>query len=89
MARYHPYIDAVQWIGTNVTEIRQFVRSASGVISTTTIVGDTLEIVLANGEGRTAQLNDWIIQGGWTLAGTRGVTMMNPAQFAGLYELSI
>jgi hypothetical protein len=27
VTRYRPYVDAVQWTGTNVTEIRQFVRS--------------------------------------------------------------
>jgi hypothetical protein len=30
MVIYHPYVDAVQWLGTNVIEIRQFVR-ANGV----------------------------------------------------------
>jgi hypothetical protein len=27
MTRYRPFVDAVQWTGSNVTEIRQFVRA--------------------------------------------------------------
>lgn len=28
MAKFIPLVDAVQWLGTNITEIRQFIRAA-------------------------------------------------------------
>ena len=44
MARFRPYVDAVQWTGTNVIEVRQFVRTATGAINDAVIRDGVLYI---------------------------------------------
>lgn len=48
MARYVPYVDAVQWTGTNVIEIRQFVNATPDVISSAVIRDGILYLTPAN-----------------------------------------
>lgn len=42
MTKYRPFIQAVQWTGTNVTEIRQFVRANTGTINDAVITNGIL-----------------------------------------------
>jgi len=49
MARYLPFVDAIQWTGTNVTEIRQFVRANPGVINDAVIREGVLFLTVTPG----------------------------------------
>ena len=45
MAIFRPYVEAVQWTGTNVIEIRQFVRANQGFMNDAVIDGGVLYLV--------------------------------------------
>jgi hypothetical protein len=87
MAKFRPYVEAVQWIGTNVTEIRQFVRSNAGLV-TEAVIRDGVLYLEANpvkGVGLTTvpimvPLNSWAVRVGGTM------TAMTPEEFVALYE---
>jgi hypothetical protein len=63
MTRYRAYVEAIQWIGTNVIEMRQFVRANSDSIDGAVIEGATLRLTsttggIVPGEAVVAQVND-------------------------------
>jgi hypothetical protein len=85
MVRYHSYVEALQWLGTNVIEVRQFVRANSDAIAGAVISGTELTLTspLGNIPGETVivQLNEWIV------CSQRHVSVMTPEAFAAQYEL--
>jgi len=90
MVRYLPYVEALQWLGTNVIEVRQFVRANSGVINNA-VIRDSVLYLEPTGVPVTTipgyapipvPVNNWIIRSGSTLL------TMDPTTFTQNYVLS-
>lgn len=86
MARYRPYIEAVQWTGTNLDEVEQFVTEHSDSITGGTVEGTVLTLTsplgIIPGETVAVQADQWVI------CQNRHVRIMTPEEFAALYELN-
>jgi hypothetical protein len=84
MARYRPYVDAVQWTGTNVTEIRQFVR-VSDVLGVPSISGTNLVLnyLLATDSPTIVAVGDWVVRSG------TAITTYSQAAFDARFEADI
>ena len=84
MAIYHPYVDAVQWLGTNVTEIRQFVRANAGLINSASVHADGVlylePTVGAESLAIPVNVNDWVVRSGVY------VFTLSPTVFAATYQ---
>jgi hypothetical protein len=87
MARYRPYVDAVQWIGTNVIEIRQFVRANTGVINDAVIVDGILILRPMAGDQLAAAIPVSVAVNEWVVINGGLVTAMNNTAFLAQYEL--
>ena len=69
MAIFRPYVDAIQWTGSNVTEIRQFVRASTGIINDAVIRNGVLYLTMspswpANEVLIAVPIGDWVIKSG-------------------------
>lgn len=89
MVRYRPYVDAVQWIGTNVTEIRQFVRANTGLINDAVIRDGVLYLVP---NSATAALGLPILDivvplNSWAVRANATISSYTTAEFDLLFEL--
>ena len=82
MVHYRPYVDAIQWLGTNIIPVRQFVNSSPGVIRTGVIrdgvlyitqVGSPIEIPVP--------VNNWLVRSGFE------VFTLEPTEFDLKYVL--
>ena len=70
MAIFRPFVEAVQWTGSNVTEIRQFVRSNQGYFNEVLIRLGVLYLRAAvpdpvSGTAEiTVPVNNWVVRSG-------------------------
>jgi hypothetical protein len=84
MPRYRPYVDAIQWLGNNVTQVRQFINAAPGAIRSATVregilyvaqVGSVIEIPVPQ--------NNWLVRR------ASEVFTLDPADFDSQYLLDL
>lgn len=91
MARYRPYVEAVQWTGINVIEIRQFIRANKGAVNDATIIDGVLVLFPVGAAPVVTPLvtisvpvNNWIVirEGGEILN-------LDTVSFLARYELAL
>lgn len=87
MTKYRPFINAVQWTGTNITEIRQFVRNSGGVINNATIVNGVLTLGQTPGDQLCPDIPIQVFVTDWVVITGKLVTKQTDADFVTLYEL--
>ena len=87
-ANFAPYVQALQWDGTNVTEMRQFVRNSGGAITEAGIRNGVLFL--------TPNIPDTLIGGlepievpvnNWVVISLGNVLSLTPTDFAARYKL--
>jgi hypothetical protein len=70
MAIFRPFVEAIQWLGTNVTEIRQFIRANQGYFNNAVIRDGVLYLQTFTPDPvvGTAEIpvpvNNWVIRSG-------------------------
>lgn len=68
MAIFHPFVEAVQWTGTNITEIRQFVRANQGYFNNAVIRDGVLYLQtfapdsIAGSAEIAVPVNNWVVR---------------------------
>lgn len=87
MTKYRPFINAVQWTGTNVTEIRQFVRASGGAINDATVIDGVLTLRQTPGDEIRPEPPIQIFVTEWAIITGTTVTKLPNAIFITLYEL--
>lgn len=87
MTKYRPFINAVQWTGTNVTEIRQFVRNSGGIINDATIINGVLTLRQTPGDEPRPDVPIQVFVTEWVVTTGIIVTKQTNADFVSLYEL--
>lgn len=90
MAKFVAYITAVQWLGTNVTEIRQIINASGGTIKTISIDSVTQTLTLHYDPELAAMgtlfspidvpVNNWVLADGAT------AFTLDPTTFAAKYS---
>lgn len=83
MTRFRPYVDAVQWTGSNVIEVRQFVRAVPGVIRDAVIRDGILYITQQGGIEFAVAVSSWLVRSGFE------VFAQDPTVFASAYEADV
>lgn len=82
MVRYLPYVDGIQWLGTNVIPVRQFINSAPGVIRSAVVRDGILYITQTNSSIEIpVPVNNWLIRQGMELF------TLEATDFVARYEL--
>lgn len=84
VVQYHPYVNAVQWLGTNITEIRQFIRASPDIVSATTDVNNNLLVTLGPNmvpSPVVVPLNNWLVSSG------NAINQWSPTDFAARYAI--
>ena len=89
MAKYRPYVQAVQWLGTNVQEIRQFVNLFSGFLTSAVIRNGVLFLegtATGNPISLRVEMNTWLVVAG---SDASFISLLQPTEFASQYELDV
>jgi hypothetical protein len=90
MAKYRPFVQAVQWTGTNVIEIRQFIRANTGAINDAIITDGVLYLrrnpldELRPEQPIPVQPTEWAV-----VRGNGMVEVLSDAVFIATYDLAV
>ena len=91
MVKYRPYVEAVQWTGINVIEMRQFIRDNKGAVNDATILNGVL-VLFPTGvsPGSTSRetisvpVDNWVV-----IVGDGEVLSLDTLSFLARYELDL
>ena len=89
MAKYRSFVNAVQWTGTNVTEIRQFVRASGGVINDAVIVNGVLTLKQLPGDELRPDAPIQVLATEWVVIIGTTVGKLTNTIFIATYELAV
>ena len=68
MVHYRPFVDAIQWLGTNVIPVRQFINNAPGVIRSAVVRDGVLYVTQVNSVIEIpVPVNNWLVTSGLEL----------------------
>jgi len=89
MAKYRPFVNAIQWTGSNVIEIRQFVRNSGGVINDAVIVDGILTLKQLPGDELRPDAPIQVLVTEWVVIIGVTVNKLTNTVFVATYELAV
>jgi len=89
MATYRSFVEAVQWTGTNVIEIRQFVRTNEGYFNEAIIRDGALYLTTGTPHPVVGAAEIAVPPTNWVVRSGDDVTVMTNALFISQYTLQV
>ena len=89
MATYRPFVEAVQWTGANVIEIRQFVRDNEGYFNEAVIRDEVLYLQTAQPDPFAGTAEIAVLATNWVVRSGDDIEVVTDAVFVSQYTLEV